>query len=209
MVEYLTQHHGTSLNRLLQAVLTDLQSDTNAAGCKALGIIDKIVTGPFWRHLKTSTVSILDMSKAYTEMKEKFDEWGNDSHSVLENEASLFPDFTNADDPVAHCLFQSSDYDSAVQELLQLLFKSFSRTTQRMLMDHLPGGEFHNVMDPKLISATKSVPTTNRKEISQFWIDSCLRNPMQHILLWRQSSCIHTTRLHHGWIQSLLKRGNG
>ena len=161
MVEYLSQHHGTSLNRLLQAVLTDLQSDTNIAGCKALGIIDKIVTGPFWRQLKTSTVSILDMSEAYTEMKEKFDDWGDDSHSVLENEATLFPEFTNADDPVAHCLFQSSDYDSMVQELLQLLFKSFSRTMQRMLMDHLPGGEFHNVTDPKLISETKSVPTTN------------------------------------------------
>ena len=71
MIEFLSQHHGTNL---LQAVLADLQSDQNIAGCKALGIIDKIVTGPFWRHLKTSPVSILDMSEAYTEMKEKFDD---------------------------------------------------------------------------------------------------------------------------------------
>ena len=81
MIEYLTQHHGSNLNRLLKAVLVDLQSNYNIAGCKALGIIDKVVTGPFWRHLNTSTVSILDMSKTYTEMKEKFDEWGDDSCS--------------------------------------------------------------------------------------------------------------------------------
>ena len=161
MTEYLTAHHGSSLNRLLQAVLADLKSDTNAAGCKALGIIDKIITGPFWRHLKTSTISILDMSSAYTEMKEKFDEWGDDSHSLMENKVTLFPDFTNTDDHVAQCLFQSSEYDGIVEELLQLLFKSFAQTTQRLLIDHLPGGEFHDVTDPVLIAETKSVPTTN------------------------------------------------
>ena len=161
MIEHLTQHHGPNLNRLLQAVLTDLKSETNSAGCKGLGIIDKIITGPFWRLLKTSPVSILGMSEAYTMMKEKFDEWGDDSLPLLKNEAYLFPDFTNADDLVAKCLFQPSDCDVIVQELLQLLLKSFSQTTQRMLIDHLPGGEFHNVSNPRVIAEIKSVPTTN------------------------------------------------
>ena len=161
MIDYLTSHHGSNLNRLLQAVLADLKSDCNIAGCKALGIIDKVVTGPFWRHLKTSTVSILDMSAVYTEMKEKFDEWGDDSQQLINSQASLFPEFTNADDPIAQCLFQPTKNDGIVQELLQLLFKSFSLTIQRLLVDHLPGGEFHGMLDPEIIAETNSVPKTN------------------------------------------------
>lgn len=49
----------------------------------------------------------------------------------------------------------------AVQEILQLSFKSFVLTIERLLIDHLPGGEFHNVQDPAVISETLSVPKTN------------------------------------------------
>ena len=58
MLEYLTNYHGTSLNRLLQAVLKDLKSPLLIAGCKALGNIDKLLTGPFWRYLQALSVSI-------------------------------------------------------------------------------------------------------------------------------------------------------
>ena len=97
------------------------------------------MTGPFWRYLKKSTISILDMSEVYTMMKDKFDEWGQDSLCLVENQATLFEDCTTtADDEVAHFLFQPTDKDGLVQELLQLLFKSFSLTIQRLLIDHLP-----------------------------------------------------------------------
>ena len=90
MVQYLTLHHAAPLNQLLQAVLKDLQRPYLIAGCKALGIIDKIVTGPVWRCLQSSTVSILEMSDIYAKMKQKFDEWGNDSQGVIENQLFLF-----------------------------------------------------------------------------------------------------------------------
>ena len=62
METYLLHHHPSTLNRLLQAVLSDLQVSQFVTGIRALGIIDKIVTGPFWRHLQSSSVSILEMS---------------------------------------------------------------------------------------------------------------------------------------------------
>ena len=67
MLQYLFEIHGT-LNRLLQAVLSDLKVPSYIAACKALVVIDKIVTGPFWRLLQTSTVSILEMGNVYTKM---------------------------------------------------------------------------------------------------------------------------------------------
>ena len=48
-----------------------------------------------------------------------------------------------------------------VQELLQLIFKSFATTVQRLLVDHLDGGEFYEVTDATVIEETRSVPTTN------------------------------------------------
>lgn len=64
MLDYLLNHHGNH-NRLLQSVMKDLRSPYLIAGCKALGIIDKLVTGSFWRYLQTSSISILQMSEVY------------------------------------------------------------------------------------------------------------------------------------------------
>ena len=38
--------HGGQANCLLQAVLADLKNPVYTSGCRALGIIDKAVTGP-------------------------------------------------------------------------------------------------------------------------------------------------------------------
>ena len=64
-------------------------------------------------------------------------------------------------DNVAACLFESMADDHMVQELLELIFKSFTLTVQRILIDHLPDSKFHSINDPKMIEETKSVPKTN------------------------------------------------
>jgi hypothetical protein len=162
MVDYLSNHHG-SLNRLLQSVLNDLKTPCLIASCKALGSVDKIVTGPFWRYLQTSSVSILEMSNVYTKMRCTFQKWSEDAQPVLDNEAILFPTTTSESlhDDVMECLYKPTDKDDYVQELLQLLFKCFVLTIDRLLVDHLPGGIFHDVNDPSIISETISVPKTN------------------------------------------------
>ena len=48
------------------------------------------------------------------------------------------------EDEVTKMLFISTDNDSMVQELLQLLFKAFVQTVQQLLVDHLPGGAYHS-----------------------------------------------------------------
>jgi hypothetical protein len=60
--KYLVQHHNGPLNALLRFVLNDFHVAKHIAGCKALGIIDKLITGPFWRLLESATMSILDIS---------------------------------------------------------------------------------------------------------------------------------------------------
>ena len=94
---------------LTVSVLNDLHSPHLISGCRALGILDKLINGPFWRHLQTSTVSILEMSKTYTTMKQKFERWSENAQCVLENQKSfLFEDLTEIEtDNVGACLFES------------------------------------------------------------------------------------------------------
>ena len=160
MEDYLKFYHGP-LNRLLQAVLSDLSVPKYIAGCKALGIIDKIVTGPLWHHLVHSGATILKMSSTYSKIHTLFEEWGQDAQCVIDRENGLIDDHKCKNDIVAEKLFQPTSDDLMVQELLQLLFKSLAFTAERLLSDHLLGGDYDSVADTVLIEETKSVPLTN------------------------------------------------
>ena len=76
MVKFIESVHGKNANRLLVSVLNDLKTPS---GCRALGLIDKIITGPLWRKLEESTTSVLIMGSTYCELKHKLDLWSSDS----------------------------------------------------------------------------------------------------------------------------------
>lgn len=140
--------YGKEANCLLSCVLQDLKNPVFISGCRALGLIDKIVTGSMWRKLEKSSVSILDMS---TELKKKFDLWSSDASELIEGTSRYIQDIDIHDDLVWKSLTLSDDSDIQTQELLQLLFNTFSLTTQRPLVDHLPGGTYYNVTDEFLL----------------------------------------------------------
>jgi len=50
-------------NQMLRAVLCDIQVLEYLAGCRALGLINKAITGPLWHILETPDISILDMNE--------------------------------------------------------------------------------------------------------------------------------------------------
>jgi len=45
-------------NQLLRAVLADVKVLEYIAECKALGLVNKIVTGPLWRVLESQDISL-------------------------------------------------------------------------------------------------------------------------------------------------------
>ena len=69
----------------------------------------------------------------------------------MEGEEKLFDEeHSQLDaDIVAKKLFLPSSDKYLVEEVLRLIFKAFLVTTKRLLVDHLPGGEFHSVTDQK------------------------------------------------------------
>lgn len=83
MVQFIESVYGGQANRLLQAVLADLREPTYMADCRAIGLVDTIVTGPLWKNYESST-SVLEKGDVYCEMKEKFDSWSGDAHALIE-----------------------------------------------------------------------------------------------------------------------------
>ena len=125
IIQFIESIHGTQANRLLQSVLKDTKNTVFISGCRALGLIDKIVTGPLWRKLEETSISILDMGSTYCEIKVKFHFWSKDSSKLIDGSARCILDIDVTDDEVFKALISSAANDGMTQELLQLFFMLF------------------------------------------------------------------------------------
>ena len=76
-------------NKLLKAVFHDLQVPAYISGCRALGLINKFVTGPLWRLLE-SGIHILDMNQHYQRMEKLFSDLSVDASPFLAGNLCFF-----------------------------------------------------------------------------------------------------------------------
>jgi len=88
MIEFLTKVWGPQ-NKLLKAVLDDANNELYISGCRALGLIDKFITGPLWKILESS-LHILDTSTYFTKLLEFLAESGEDASEFLTGEKVPF-----------------------------------------------------------------------------------------------------------------------
>ena len=146
-------------NQLLRAVNEDIRVPEYVAGCKALGLVKKIITGPLWRVLE-SDVSILEMNEYFQILVTHLDMWALNAADVLSGEAILFPDFPPSENAIWQHLTTPSECDPLVLVILQILFHAFSAQIARLVDDHLPGGK-HDEPASLLQVQTASVPKTN------------------------------------------------
>ena len=62
---------------------------------------------------------------------------------VVSCEAIVFDDFPPSDDQIIRALAVPCEFDSTVQEILQVIFCAISSLLRRLLEDHLPGGDLY------------------------------------------------------------------
>ena len=201
MIEYIESAHGQQANRLLQSVLDDLKQSVYISGCRALGLIDKVVTGPLWRKLEESNISVLDMGSYYTEMKARFDSWSTDSRAFVEGTACITSDIPIHKDDVWSALVANNDVtDIMTLEALQILFSSFSITTQRLLIDHLPDG-IYSSFNNDLREEVASVPTTNVAPERDFaMLDRLLREKPNATTIALESMILYSHNKTSNWL---------
>ena len=146
-------------NRLHAAVRSDLGQNSYLVGCRALGIIDKLITEPLWRELTRATMS--EISSSYTELCKCLESWQLDASSLLDGSARPFRGSSVAVDDVHNELFiESETNDATTLAVLQIMCAAFSTYSNRLLQDHLPGGMYH-AMSTEAAATSSSVATTN------------------------------------------------
>ena len=131
MIQFINEVHGVQANRLLQSVRADLNNPYYIVGCRALGLIDKIITGPLWRKLQESSMSVLDMSSVYCEIKESFDSWGKDASSVIMGVAALKSAGSLHKDEVWNELIESNENDLQTRDIMYCILSDNSEVTNR------------------------------------------------------------------------------
>ena len=150
-------------SNLLKAVYHDLQVVSFLAGCRALGLIYKLITTPLWKILEDPSVHVLDMSRHYQTLKECFSSWAEDASGFLKGEEIAFPHVEIRKGPVYNKLVAVSPFwDGMTQQVLELIFGSLAVKTTALLPDHLKDGKYDfSNMDEDLKGQTASVPKTS------------------------------------------------
>jgi E1A/CREB-binding protein len=119
-------------NNLLKAVAEDMSNVVNQAGIRALGIVNKIITGPYWRVLEAKG-NILDLTPYLYQMKLSFDRFEGEI---------LFSDITIHKDEIYNELFRpTNDEVELTIQCLEMIMHSVLHIVERQAEQQLPGGQ--------------------------------------------------------------------
>ena len=144
-------------NKLLKAVHSDLQIQSYLCGCRALGLINKFVTGPLWRLLEFG-IHILDFNKHYQKMCSLFFYLSGHASEFMLDNAIFFENIEISKDDIYNSLLLLSDIpDEPTKHCLEIIFGNLCIV---MLNDHLKDGKYANPCE-QLYKETVSVSTTN------------------------------------------------
>ncbi|KAL5011134.1 hypothetical protein ScPMuIL_013439 [Solemya velum] len=152
-------------NKLVLAVEACVNSSVYIAGCRALGIIDKLLTGPLWRQIEEAE-HILDLNNMWLTFKNHMSEYAKDASDLIQGKI-LYPKHTNSKekDEVFEFLFKTCDEEmqTLTREALEVCCLNFLIIIQRQLADCLPGGKFHEETNKNKTLRTESstVKATN------------------------------------------------
>ena len=147
----LLYHYNTSLqdffvrshipaNAVQQSVANALKLDVLHVTTRALGIIGKVLTGP-WMRLVGQDNNILDMNMYYAEAQGKCQSWSQDARQLLRpSPPSVFADVAIKDDVALDSLMKPTFTDCKTITLLQDLCQAYLIIIERQFKDQLPGG---------------------------------------------------------------------
>ena len=126
----------------------------------ALGLIEKLITGPLWKILATENY-ILNMSKHYQKLTKFFKECSEDCSRFLRGESFCDPSFINRDETFVKLMEPYyQEIKLMTKQCLEIIFGVYEIVTERMLFDHTEK-EKYGMENLQLREETQSVATTN------------------------------------------------
>ena len=164
MIEFLDLFRDpSSLNRLLKAVREDLRSADYLAGCKALGLIGKLVTGPLWRLIGDKSIHMADFLKLIKQLISSLD---SIDYNKISSGEFLPPESLNwtIKRDVVYNKLETRDSDPLVIEKLKVIVPAITKLLQEQYESLFNGPE---VMEA-LRETTKSVVLPKNNKFAKF-----------------------------------------
>ena len=189
IINFLKKVWGTP-NRLLQAVLNDAESNLNMAGCKALGLIDKHITGPLWRLMESST-HILDVPKYYKVLHTFVQ--NDDVSGFMTGENVPFPTMRIKKDDLWVALTLPSPHDPLVEQMLQACFRSIQLLLERVLEDFHPAEE----ADRSQTLTVKNTNTVSERDFAK--LDRLIREKLHSTILALEAHILFSNNKTSSW----------
>lgn len=191
-----------SRNRLLNAVLEDLGSESYKAGVRALGLLDKFVTGPYWRKLNKAR-NILDLNEPLLQLKEKLEGLAQDSSPLIDGSFKLYADIDSHVDLLYDALLRPDLTDATTQIYLEAVMHGLLLILERQAEEQLPGG-CHYEPSRELLKSADNVPTTNIVSERDFGsLDMLLRMKPAASTLGLESLIMWSNNKTADWVRQL------
>jgi len=186
-------------NRLLKAILFDLQVTEYVSGMKALGLISKIVTCPLWCILEDKGVTMADMNAKYLQLVEFLQDAATNTDKFMLGELHVFESYVNKD-CVYECLIQPNEkFDEACQGQLKIILAALCTLCKKLYKDHLPEGKLCH-LDP---NNAKGVPKTSCFAESVFGqLDQLIRSKPHMKTLAAESFVMFLNNRTSEWLNS-------
>ena len=136
-------------NMFVRCLRADFEDDIILAGMRAMGMICQHISTPLMKMVESNDIHVIDTDKYYTRLRDKVKDWMNDPSPILNDSALLFPDFPPAKNDVHKSLYAATteSIENHTRQALSILFHNFMVCITRQVVDHLPGGRFHNASD--------------------------------------------------------------
>ena len=201
-------NHWPNPNMLLKAVHNDIKNKSFLAGVRALGIIDKIITGPLWRRIE-AVESILKVNNDLFQLKLSLEEGCKDATELMQGNGPFPESIIHKDDLYEQLFGESGDeeLDCLTQESLEILCHALLLILERQAADQLPGGKYWSEpgqpVSDKLQTQTSNVPTTNTVSERDFSVlDLLMRTKPNATVLAQEALTMWANNKTSEWLQN-------
>ncbi len=149
-------------NRLLLAVAEDLQNKVFLAGIRALGLVGKLVTGPYFE-VAAKAKSILELNPYLQQLQASLQVLAKDASPLFDGKEIFSEESTQEPSDVLKSLCQSGqgeEFDILTQQAAELICSAILLVLENQCEDQLPGGKYFNA-SKEFQEQASTVPATN------------------------------------------------
>ena len=141
--------------------MSDIDNKLYLAAFRALGIFNKLVTGPIYRKIEEEG-HIFKLNTMWLELKILLERCSQNAYPLIDGEV-LLSNVKISKDEIYHELFKDTndmEFDTLTQECLEMICCSCALVVVRQLEDQLPGGKFYQP-SKEILEETKLCQRTN------------------------------------------------